>query len=400
MFSNLVDVSSFHLAMSFVFSTTVLSLYASYLTSSSVLIGFVPAVQQTAYYLPQLILARWGEKLSRMKPIVVRLSIFERLPHLCIALSILLFPTLPAAVAYAILVGSLLVSSAAAGLATPMWKAMLGKVIHADRRGGLFGAGFGIGGFLGIMGATLSRKILNTYSFPTSFGICFLCGFIGQILSWTGIALIREPKRVDEYREPDQKSYIRSILQELKTNRNFSRYLSSQTLIYLGTMGVSFYVIYARKMFQITDGFAATLTVFALVSQSLGALILGRIADRKGHKWFTEVATLLGLLAVGIIFLAQNRYWMYPVFFFMNMSNACLRVASMSITMEFCEPERIPTVTAIAHTALAIPLLLAPIIGGWIIDAFSYRTLFVVAALCYCAGYFTMRFRVIDPRKG
>ncbi len=397
---NLLDISSFHFGMSFVFASTVMPLYASRLTHSAVLIGLVPAIQQATYYLPQVLLAKRGERLHRMKPVVARISIFERLPFLLIALSILLAPQMSPAAAYAILIGCLAASSAAAGIAAPMWKAMLAKVIAPDRRGALFGTGFALGGLLGIAGSAISRHFLSAFDFPVSFGLCFLAAFGGQVLSWTGLALNREPTAAPTPIGGDHDGMLSWILEELRANKNLSRYLLSQGLVILGTMGISFYIVYARVNFEISDGFAGTLTMFALVSQAIGTLILGRLADRKGHKWLTELATIFGLAAIIVIFFAPTKAWLFPTFFFMNLSVSTLNVARMSITMEFSEPHRLPRITAISNTAIAVPLLLAPLTGGWIIDSFGYPALFATAALFSVAGWVVLRFLVADPRVG
>ena len=385
--------------MSFVFASTVMPLYASHLTNSAVLIGLVPAVQQAAYYLPQVLSARRGERLSRMKPVVARISVLERLPFLIIALSILLTPGVSRAAAYSILVGSLLVSSAAAGIAAPMWKTMLAKVIAPDRRGALFGTGFAIGGLLGIGGSAIARQFLSSFDYPTSFGLCFLAAFGGQVLSWTGLALNREPAVIPAAIQSSRDRIFRWVVDELRANRNLSRYLLSQALVVFGTMGVSFYIVYARVSFEISDAFAGTLTMFALVSQAIGTLILGRLADKKGHKWLTELATLFGLAAILIIFFfAQNKFWLFPTFFFMNLSVSTLNVARLSITMEFSEPHRLPRVTAVCNTAIAVPLLFAPLMGGWIVDWLGYPSLFASAAAFTVAGWVILRFFVADPR--
>ena len=62
-FANVGDLSSVNLAQTFIFSTTILTLYASYLTSSAVLIGLIPAIQQVGYLLPQLFSANRAERL-------------------------------------------------------------------------------------------------------------------------------------------------------------------------------------------------------------------------------------------------------------------------------------------------------------------------------------------------
>ena len=102
------------------------------------LIGLIPAIQQVGYLLPQLLLARQAEGLSRKKPFVVKISVVERLPYLFIALGIFLWPGAPTWFAYLMLAVNIGLATGAAGVATPAWKAMLAKVIHPNRRGALF----------------------------------------------------------------------------------------------------------------------------------------------------------------------------------------------------------------------------------------------------------------------
>ena len=100
---NVLDLTFFNTAMSFIYGATVLSLYASYLTGSAVLIGLIPALQGVMFLLPQMLLARRTQSLSRMKPFLARISIFERLPYSIVALSIFLWPNAPRGLAYATL---------------------------------------------------------------------------------------------------------------------------------------------------------------------------------------------------------------------------------------------------------------------------------------------------------
>jgi MFS family permease len=57
-----------------------------------------------------------------------------------------------------------------------------------------------------------------------------------------------------------------------------------------------------------------------------------------------------------------------------------------------------PTFTAIAGTVFAVPVLLAPVLGGWILDAAGFRALFICGLLLYLVGWALVRFRVRDPR--
>ena len=132
---NVGDLSFVNLAGSFVFISTILPLYASYLTDSRVLIGLIPAAYVVASHGPQLFMAARAEALGRKKPWVVKASVFERVPWLILGLGILLWPEAPAWFSYAFLVAMLLAAQGAVGVASPAWRAMLANVSTRTARG-------------------------------------------------------------------------------------------------------------------------------------------------------------------------------------------------------------------------------------------------------------------------
>ena len=123
---NVGDLSFVHLAGSFVFISTILPLYVSYLTESRVLIGLIPAIYLVASHVPQLLMAARAESLARKKPWIVRVSVFERVPWLVLGLGIVVWPVAPAWFSYGFLVVMLLVSQGAVGVASrrgaPCWR--------------------------------------------------------------------------------------------------------------------------------------------------------------------------------------------------------------------------------------------------------------------------------------
>jgi MFS family permease len=395
---NVADLTFYNLALSFIYSTTILPVYVSYLTTSAVLIGLVPALQEVASYLPQIVLARRTEGLERKKPFVVRLSVLERLPYLFIAVSIFIWPRAPAWFAYAFLVFGLTTARGSGGLAGPAWVAMVGKIIHPDRKGLMFGLGLALGGVLGIGGAWLVGRVLSTHAYPFSFGLCFLLSFAAQAVSWGFLALNREPPQASAPSALTPRDYFRQVPGILRRNPDFSRFLLSQTLIIFGGLGMGFYIIYARRTFQISDAFLAAVTIAAMASQSLGTPLVGWLSDRLGHKWINGLSALLGAGAALMMLLLPGPLWLYLVFILMNLSIAGLSISRMSLIMEFGGAERLPTFVALANTLLALPILLAPVMGGWVIEGLGYRWLFLLAVALAGSGWLLLMRGVRDPR--
>lgn len=133
--ANFLDLAFYSLALSFIFSSTVLSLYVSYLTKIALLIGLVPAIQNVGFFFPQLFLARITERLSRKKPLIMIISVMERLPYAVVGITLLAWPQAPVRAAYLILAVSLGTATLAGGLASPAWRAMVAKVVPIRRRG-------------------------------------------------------------------------------------------------------------------------------------------------------------------------------------------------------------------------------------------------------------------------
>lgn len=395
---NLADLSFYHLAVSFIYGSTVLSLYASHLTASSVLIGLIPAIQNVGYFLPQLFMARQSERLVRQKPFIQKISVMERLPYLFIALNCLLWPTAPAGLSFAILAVSLAMATLSGGLAGPAWNQMLAKVIRVERRGFFFGLSSALGGLLGIAGAFVSRHALGAYAFPASFGICFLLCFVFQVMSWLALSLNREPARQPADEATSLREYWRRLPGVLRNDSNFCRYLVARALMALGTMGTALYIVYGKRTFAVTDAFAGDLTMAALIAQTAVTPLLGMLADRRGNKLLAEISALLTVGVLGLVLAAPDSLWLFPAFMLMNVSMSSIFVAGQGINMEFGGPGNLPTYVALANTLLALPILAAPILGGWLADTIGFGSLFVVALAFSLLGWAAMRWGVCDPR--
>ncbi len=395
---NLLVSAFWQFATSFIYGATVLSLYTSYLTDSAVLIGLIPAVQNAMFFFPQLLLARQAQTLARAKPYVVRLSLLERVPYLVVACSILLWPQAPSQVAYAILAFSLIVAMGGGGLVNPAWKAMIAKVVPIGRRGLLFGLSNAVGGLLGMGGAAISRQIFAHYDYPYSFGICFLLCGIFQLVSWGLMNLNREPAIEPTVLPPPSREYWRRLPSLLRQDRNFGRFLIARNLMILGGMGTSFYVVYARHAFGISDSFAANLTMMALLGQTVSTPLLGLFGDRRGNKLLFELSGLFLVVALALILLVRSEIWLYGVFMLVNISMAAGMISSTNISMEFGPSTEMPTYSALASTINAVPILLAPLMGGWLVDAWGYPAMFLLAVILNLVGMGYMHMLVRDPR--
>lgn len=396
---NVMVSALFQLSMSFIYGPTVISLYASYLTSSAVLIGLIPALQNGMFLVPQLLLARHAQSLASIKPWLVRYNLLERIPYGAIALMILLWPGAPPALSYTVLLLGLSLAMAGGGVTNPAWKKMIAKVVPVRRRGLMFGTSNALGGLLGVGGAALSGFIFERWEYPFTFGISFLLCFLVQMVSWVVLRMNREPTVAVTAPQTDAREYWRNLPRILKADRNFRRFLIARTVSMLGSMGTAFYVVYAREAFGISDTFVAGLTMAALIAQSVSTPLLGQIGDRFGHKLLMELSGLFLVAALVAAILTASSTGLYLVFVLSNLSMASGMISAMAITMEFGPPDEMPTYSALASTVQALPVLLAPLVGGWLVDVAGYKQMFGIAIVLSLAGVLYMHWLVRDPRS-
>ncbi|MHB1295412.1 MAG: MFS transporter [Anaerolineae bacterium] len=396
--ANALDSAFYQFALTFVYGSTVLTMYARHLTDSAVLIGLLPALQNAMYFIPQLLLAEKFRQLPSQKPYVLRISMLQRFPYLLVALAILLWPNAPRPLAYTIL--ALGVGSAVfgCGLAAPGWNAIIAKLIRAERRGILLGISQGITGLLGVGGALVVSHVLSAYPYPYGFGICFALAFVCQVMSWIAFGQVREPAVTPPARPQAREPYLQRLVGILRQNCGFRRYLLGRGLLVVGSMASSFYIVYARDVFGALDAFAGEVTVVALLSQTIGTPLLGLISDRRGNKFLLELGALFAALAVVLALLASTITWLYGVFVCMYLATSCMLVGGVNLTMEFSLGDDVPTFTALANTLFAVPILLAPILGGLLVDLGGYVTLFYIAGGFLVLGWATLHWLVRDPR--
>ena len=97
--ANVWDGTLWMFGFSFLSAATILPVYFVHLSSSTFLLGLIPALLDLGWFMPQLLTARYVERLPRKMPLVLLLGITERLPFLVLAGGALWFARLPQATA-------------------------------------------------------------------------------------------------------------------------------------------------------------------------------------------------------------------------------------------------------------------------------------------------------------
>jgi len=397
---NLVERAFVTLGMSMVSVTTLLPLLLMELTSSKVVIGLAPAIFMVGTMVPQLFTANYTESLPYKRPFVSRFALLGgRLPYLLIAgvvwVGAVDYPGATLALIYLLFA----IAGFSNGIVIPAWLDLIAKVIPLRLRGLFFGIGNGLGALLGVAGGLLAGHILSTLAFPANFALCFLLAFVALTISWVGVSLTREPRSSNPKAATRLGNYLRHMPALLKHNPNYVRYLVSQGMATLAGTGTGFLILYAQETYGLLGSQVGALTALLVGTQAVANLIWGMVGDRVGHKTVLSCGALCIACAITLTWVGGAYRWIWPAFLLLGAGAAANSVSAMSIVLEFGRPEERPTYIGLTNTLLAPTTLLAPIIGGGLIDSLGYIPTFMVAAGCTGLGGLLLALWFREPRQ-
>jgi MFS family permease len=395
---NLLDGVAFWFGGSFISASTILTLYVTKLTESSLPVGVIAVISQAGWFLPQLLTAHSVEQLARKKPVVVNLGFFlERLPVWVMALSVLLVPWSPVAGLVAFLLAYAWHTMGAGTVATA-WQDMIAATFPLTRRGRFFGLTNAVGNGMGLLGAALSARILASSPFPRQFFYLFLIAAGSITVSWFFLSLTREPVRPPKAGRASLHEFWRSLPDILRGDDNFRRYLIARSLIAVGRMGSGFVTVAAVARWAIPDATVGFYTTLLLTGQTASNLAFGFLADRFGHKGNLAVGALASCAAFAIAWLAPAPEWYYGVFVLQGVVVGAIIVSGLMIVLEFCEAERRPTYSGLANTVTGVVSLVAPLVGALLAEV-GYGVLFAASAAFSLLAFALMWGWVREPRS-
>jgi MFS family permease len=164
------------------------------------------------------------------------------------------------------------------------------------------------------------------------------------------------------------------------------------------TMGFAFYIVYGLRRFAMDEVTAGFLTAALTVTQTAANLGMGWLGDRFGHRAMLVAGSLAVTASSLLAWGARSLAWLYPVIILSGLANVAYWTIGMAITVEFGTEETRPTYIGLSNTLVAPFTIIAPLIGGWIADAFSFQATFMVSAVGGLVIAVLLLWLVRDPR--
>ena len=396
---NLLDGAFFGLAMGFTSFVTILPLFVRQMTDSALLIGLVPAIHNMGWMLPQLLTSRRISEMRRVKPWVLVATIQERLPFLVLALVAWLLPRLGEQLALNITFLVLIWQGLGAGFTAAAWQTLISKIIPGHLRGTFFGSQSAAANLLSSGSAVLAGIILADLSEPLDFTVLFLLNSAAMTISWLFLARTKEEDSPVSEELPPARDYWRSVWNILQQDRNFRWFLAARTLSQFSMMGTAFYTVYSVDHLGMNEITIGLLTAVYLAAQIIMNPIMGWLGDRWSHLHVIQIGVLAAIASALVAWLAPAPGWFFLAFILAAIANVAFWTISMALTLEFGREQQRPAYIGLANSLIAPSAILAPVLGGWLADSFSYPTTFLTTALMGALTALVFFGCVRDPRQ-
>lgn len=396
---NVLDGGFFALAVSFASSVTILPLFVSRLTSSSLAIGLITAIAQTGWFVPQLFTANYVQRHPRKKPWVMLATLGERIPYAILVLLALQIGRLSPQTVLVLFFTIYSLAAMSGGLTGTAWQDMIAKIIPTGARGRFFGTQQALGGLLGAGGAVVAGLILERVAYPTNFAICFGLTVAAMAVSYVFLGLTWEPARSTERAKSSMLHFLGQLPRLLRADPNYARFLVSRAAAMLGRMATGFLTVYAVEVLGASAADAGRLTAVLFAAQTLLNPLLGWWGDRSGHKQVLELSTLFTATAMAIALWSPGVGWFYAVFALTGATLAGAILSGLSIVMEFAPEDDRPTYIGLTNTFLGPFAGLGSLLAGGIVSVAGYQTLFWASLVLSAVGFILLRWTVREPRQ-
>jgi len=405
-----LDTAFFHTALNFISTTTVLLTFLATLVENEVLIGVAAGVINSAWLLPQLLVAGLAARQQRMKPLLIKAVWFTRPVLLPLALAIwLLTPNHPGLM-FGITVVAVFIFFVGDAFASVPWFALLGRVLPPTRRGRVIGAGQVAGGLGGIVAGLVVRNILgNTecFAYPGNYALLMVIGLVLFFGSGLAVLLIREPKRAAlSEASPTLRQVFKMMPSLLASDHPFRKLVITRVLLGFASIASSFYVLYATQRL----GFRAADMGYFITAQVIGSvgsgLLLGYVQDRWGplkHMRITIAMAMMPPLCALLAGLAQQRSpgavipFYLALYFFFGVAWSSISWPFFNWMLEYAPDERRPLYIGLTNTLGAITMI-APTIGGLLVRSVSYPAAFI-ASIGFALAAMALSFKLPCTRR-
>lgn len=402
---NIFGESLWGLKANLVVPSVVLAVLLYQFGASPELIGAISAIEISMQLVPQMLGSYIFHSRARRKVQLVAWHYLVMLPfNLIMGILTFFASQMDPAVYRAAMLASFAGYIGAIGVVAASWvEYFLGTIYDASIRGTVMGLSSFGASLAGTGGALFAGWLIRTLPGSDAYAWLYVLSWALGMISITMFLFIKDPggANAPEVGRPTLAELRESLSLSLGI-ANFRNYLVGRVLAVAGFSLIPFIAIFFTS--AAGGGLSKDLVVSCFsgytVANAVGALTLGRLGDRFGHRWGMLFGAGMQAVTLGIAVLVPGVVGCILTYVGAGLANSCGFVSHANLVMEMCPPNsnRVAHIS-IANLFIGIVGALAPLLSGWAVATWNVPTLFTACLGISLAalGWFLLRFK--EPRE-
>ncbi len=382
------------LGMNLLSMGTVLPVFLQERGATNAVIAFLPALSALGAGVLQAFSGILAGHRGILRPLVLWLHVAAPLPLLLTGLC-LVWGRLPAVPMVLVLWGCFY---AAIGLVYPVWMDYMAKILDASKRGRALGIVFLTQTLSGALGATAAAALLEGGTSDRRYAILFFAAAAAMSGgSFFFLGTREQPSTGGE--AASVRSHFSDLAGLWRRHRWLRSYMCARWMV-RGTypLLVHFFAVYAVAHKGVSPSAAALMGTGALACQALIGVAAGALGDRVGHK----ISVLLGqgilLCACAIAMLPVPGWTFFVVAGLAGAFLATEYTSQVTWLMDLAPAGERQAILSLVGFLLTPASVLAPLLGGWIIDRTGFPVVVGAVAVLVLGAMALVAFAV--PARG
>ncbi len=272
------------------------------------------------------------------------------------------------------------------GISGSVWLDWMRGLLHERIRGRVLGMGLFVGFAGGVLSSLLAGELirlydLNGYIILYLMAVCI--GSASMILFW----LVDDPAsgEPDNEDKPNLSLLAKRFAASLG-EPNFRNFLITRTLATLGFCILPFIALYYRSVQGggLDESTVVKCGAGLTAGMAIGTLVFGWVGDKVGHRLGIVFGCAMQAVTLGVLLCVPGLLGCVLVYLLAGLCAGANSLAHINMLMETCPHDHYAGHITIGNLAMAIPLMLAPPLAGWLSTVSDEHGLRIVFVVCIC----------------
>lgn len=267
---------------------------------------------------------------------------------------------------------------------------IIGKVIDPEKRKKLFSSRQIISGLAVFASAFLAKELITKNDFPVNYASSFFIGGLLLLIASGGFWKIKE-KTKSGIKIKGTREFLNILKSELKQNKKLIYFLG-----FINTQGIAisfmpFVLLYSKEIFNANSNDTGTFLISKIIGVVTVSLFVLLFSSKIKYNFLLYLNVFLSI-GLAIIVLITNDIAIIKFAFILGGITFSLYNISMNgILLEVSGLENRALYAGFAGAGNILPALF-PLIGGWIIQQWSFPAFFIVFIfILSCSLFFIQR---------